>query len=215
MNFAPSPTQALVLWRLLFTGEQPPQSRLRPALSHKDRRALVAAGLLEAERRGRVTHLVPSDQAWDWALAHLDAPLPRSVHAGPVLQCVLAKLQTLMRAYDIPLAEVVGGARPGAAPRRRPHATGPAASAELIPLVRVACLRLSGGRTNARVRLTALRAALLHVGRTALDDALLAMERGGDVVLMTLDNPAERKPADERAALHVAGETRHLVYLAR
>ncbi len=44
------------------------------------------------------------------------------------------------------------------------------------------------------------------------DQALLAMQQQGKVVLMGLDNPLERTPEVEAAAVHIAGRARYLVY---
>jgi hypothetical protein len=39
------------------------------------------------------------------------------------------------------------------------------------------------------------------------------MQRSGRIVLYKLDNPAEISAEDEAAALFIAGEPRHIVYL--
>jgi len=42
---------------------------------------------------------------------------------------------------------------------------------------------------------------------------LLAMQTAGQVVLYKLDNNAEISADDERAALYIEGQPRHVVYL--
>jgi hypothetical protein len=49
--------------------------------------------------------------------------------------------------------------------------------------------------------------------RAQLDAALTSMQRTGQLVLFRIENPAELTAADESAALYIAGNPRHLVYL--
>jgi len=90
------------------------------------------------------------------------------------------------------------------------HATPPKAPVE--DQVRKVCLDLAHGIPKQRVRLTDLRTRI-PVPREQLDAALTAMQRAGRLVLFKIENPAELTPADESAALYIAGNPRHLVYL--
>ena len=54
----PDPKQALVLFSLLFTGDEPMVSKLRPHLEVEERTSLAGAGLISLVRRGRATHIV-------------------------------------------------------------------------------------------------------------------------------------------------------------
>lgn len=78
-------------------------------------------------------------------------------------------------------------------------------------LIREAYLEATNGAVKQRVLLKDLRPRV-GVQRDDFDQALLSMQRQSKVVLMGLDNPLERTPEVEAAALHIAGNPRHLVY---
>jgi hypothetical protein len=77
--------------------------------------------------------------------------------------------------------------------------------------IREAYLRETRGAVKERVLLKDLRPKV-GVQSEDFDQALLAMQQQGKVVLMGLDNPVERTPEVEAAALHIAGHPRYLVY---
>jgi hypothetical protein len=77
--------------------------------------------------------------------------------------------------------------------------------------IRQAYLNATNGAVKERVLLKDLRPRV-GVQREDFDQALLSMQRQSRVVLMGLDNPMERTPEVEAAALHIAGHPRHLVY---
>ena len=87
-------------------------------------------------------------------------------------------------------------------------------SSDVESRFRSACLSISGGRINTRVRLADLRAALPDVTRDDLDKAILAMGDRGALVLYPIENPRELTYRDREAAILVGGEASHLVYLA-
>jgi hypothetical protein len=76
-----------------------------------------------------------------------------------------------------------------------------------------ACLKLTQGARQTRVRLHDLRGRLSDVARDDLDGALLALQREKKVVLYREDNSAALRPEDHEAALFVGHEPRHLVLL--
>jgi hypothetical protein len=81
--------QTLILWALLAkTGGASFQKNIRPEVKKSDREALVKAGLITSEKRGRPGFwLEITDKGWAWAADHLDADLPkRSVAGTAVLQ---------------------------------------------------------------------------------------------------------------------------------
>jgi hypothetical protein len=78
--------------------------------------------------------------------------------------------------------------------------------------IRAACLALANGQIKKRVRLSELRRTL-STNRETLDSMLVAMQTKGRLVLYRMDNSAEVTRDDEQAALFIAGEPRHLVYL--
>ena len=77
--------------------------------------------------------------------------------------------------------------------------------------IREAYLRETHGAVKERVLLSDLRPKV-GVQSEDFDQALLAMQQQGKVVLMGLDNPMERTPDVEAAAIHIAGRPRYLVY---
>jgi hypothetical protein len=188
------------------------QSKIRPDLPAADRVALIAAGLLQTERRGRATHVLATDAAWAWANAHLGVALAPSSAASPILRGVLAQLGPFLTQRGLVLADLMLSAD-SAVPT--PESSTP----QLRPLAKVqrrvcdAVLGLGGGRSKQRVRLAQLRVCLPEVSRPELDAALLELQSGRHLVLYRLDNPAELRPADHEAALLVGGNPRHLVYM--
>jgi len=80
--------------------------------------------------------------------------------------------------------------------------------------LRRAYLQQTGGEVRTRVLLSDLRSKL-GATREDFDHVLLGMQRKGKVVLMGLDNPADRTTAVEAGALHIAGRPRHLVYFQK
>ncbi len=67
---------------------------------------------------------------------------------------------------------------------------------------------------SGRIRLTALRNELDgEVSREMQDKALIALQNDGIIVLYKDDNTYALKAADKKAAVIVAGNERHLVYL--
>ena len=91
----------------------------------------------------------------------------------------------------------------------------PGAAPQLPEKIREAYLDASGGRTGVRVRLAEIFRRLPGVSREVLAEEMAAMQREGrfGLVLWPLDDPREISPADQRAAVHVAGVPRHIVYL--
>jgi hypothetical protein len=77
--------------------------------------------------------------------------------------------------------------------------------------IREAYLRETRGAVKERVLLKDLRSKI-GVQSQDFDQTLLAMQQQGKVVLMGLDNPLERTPDVEAAAIHIAGSPRYLVY---
>lgn len=235
MSYQPNPRQALCIFGMLFgrteDEREPMQSKVKPELKPKDRRPLVEAGLLEAQKRGNATHLVPTDAAWAWAGAHLDAPLMESKQASRVLHNVLGLLRTFLEQREAALADLALAA---AQPDERSTGTDAATSRTALPAgnealragvnaegsgqplperIRQTLWELAGGRTKARVRLAELRERLGGVPRQELDSLLLEMQDNGRLVLYPLDNPVELTAADRGAALLVGQNPRHLVYL--
>ncbi len=213
----PNPKQALVLFALLFTGDEPMATKLKPRLSAKERKPLEKAGLIVLERRGRATHVVLTDAAWDWAGKNLDVPISAQARANETLAAVFVHLKAFLDGRGIQLAEIaragVGRANKASVPGKLDSKTRANHPTEVVARVREICLRAAGGRSAVRVRLAQVREALPDVTRAELDRTLLAMHRSGAAVFFPLDNPQDRYPADESGALRIAGTPHHVLYL--
>lgn len=205
MNFQPNPKQALCLLGMLFgqteTEREPMQSKIKPELRPKERKLLLDAGLLEAQRRGAATHLIATDGAWEWASAHLDTELSASKVAAPILRNVLRQVGKFLAQRDLALADLMLDEAASPPPR------------DVHDRIRQAIWDIAGGSAKKRVRLAELRDRLGEVPRNRLDSSLLEMQDAGRVVLYRLDNPLELTAADHQAALVIGENPRHLVYL--
>jgi hypothetical protein len=203
MSFTPSPLQTLVLFRLLFTGEEPKQSDVKQ-LTPRTRKQLVDAGFIELEKRGRAQHILLTDRAWAWASEHLDAPISRQARTTEAFEALLLRLKQFLQTRQIPLAGFMSDAAPDQG-----------TAGGLSNRIREAAFTLSGGKPNVRVRLTDLRRQLADVSREDLDRALLLLQKSGRLVLMHLDDPHERTPEDDQAAIDLLGFKRHILYMER
>lgn len=194
----PTRTQTLILWAILAARDGGlMQKDVRPAVTKPDRDALVKAGLLAAEKRGRGLWLEATEKGWTWAGENLDAALPERTTAGAaVLQAWLIRLKAFLAAENLALADVL-------APR--------VAAFDL----RAAYLGLTGGRFDQPVRLADLRAALANVDRAALDAALTAAHGRDGLFLSASDNPPELTADDRQAALDYKGERMIFLRMAR
>jgi hypothetical protein len=126
----PNPKQALALFCLVFTDQEPMVSELKPRLSPKEREPLEKAGLIEIDRRGRANHMVLTEAAWDWAGKNLDVPISDTARANETLVAVLRRLKAFLDSRGIALGEMVreGRSRAGEATsvREKPASKKPA-----------------------------------------------------------------------------------------
>ena len=215
MTFEPSPKQALVLWSLVVAvpGEEPSRSTLKPKLNAIERRQLLDADLIEEDKRGRAVHLLLADKGWEWAEQQNLIKLCLSPNATPVLEKLIQALVRFLARNDVRLAEVIATIRP---PQQ--HTTSPlqAGSPPIIEdQIRAACLSLTGGEYERRVRLADLRRALSGLSRDELDEVLLQMDQLRDIQLMMLEQPSDVTPEDREAAIFLAGHPLHILYLLR
>jgi len=195
------PMQQLILWRLLISGEQPMQSVFDP----KHRNALVTAGLIRLEKRGRAKHVILEDKAWDWVAEQMQSgdfavELPqRATTAIPVFESLLVKLGGYLRSHDIPLHEFLATQ---------------VKEASLDDQIRQVCETIASNSTDFRVRLAQLRAQLSKIPRNTLDNALIAMQQAEKILLRPVEDPQEISEADEAAAIDMGGgDKRYFVLL--
>ena len=212
--------QTLMLWALLAHGGEAFGNEIKPEAAKPEREALLKAGLISVEKRKRAYWLSATDRGWRWAEDHLSDTLPDRSYAGTfILAGWLRHLQAFMRATDTPLAEILvpkatdsGGPAKENAPGA---ANAPTDHGSLRERIRAAYLALTGGSFNKRALLADIRRRLSDVGRDALDNALVLMQRQGDATLMQLDNRPDITQADREAAIQIGQEPRHILWISR
>jgi hypothetical protein len=214
-----SPTQSLVLFKLLFTNETPLQSQIQPKLSPKQREELVSLGLIRLEpatgRRGKRVTL--TDKAWSWASESLECKLIVSQSATAVLEAVLRRLSGFLHTRSLNLADFFDASDRVESPAP-PQPTKPDTSAPSVSVqeqIRRAYLALSEGRFNEMIRLADLKQALPNIPSQVVDEELLSMQRRGDVSLQTIESMQQTTEADRRAAITILGEDRNILYLEK
>jgi len=197
---------------------EPQQSKV--GLEKAPRDELESFGLLRKEKRrvGRsnsnALHLILTEQAWEWAAQNLGTDLMKKKNpAARVLEAVLRRLDSVVGTDGAALERFALGPASSAVaevPAAPVEAT--STQQELEDRIRSVYLALTNGALKRRVLLKDLRARVA-ASRQDLDQALKAMQAQRKLVLMGLDNPQERTQGDDDAALYIAGNPRHLVYL--
>lgn len=206
------PLELLFLWRLAAAGGGDWLKDVKPDPGAPARKRLEASGLIAQVKqkpsggRAQALHVSLADDGWAWLGSHLDADLATKSTAGvEVLRLLLARLKTFLDRKNLSLGDFVAA---GTAPAEEPAIGDPK------DRVTTAYYALSAGRSNARVRIADLRAALATIPRPVLDGALLDLATTGEASLYRLDNPAEIRREDREAVLRTpSGEERHIVYL--
>lgn len=201
--------QTLILWALLAKGGACFRKDVKPLVAKADREALVSAGLLTSENRGRQGFwLEITDSGWAWAAGHLDAGLPQRSTAGTViLQGWLIKLKAYLEAKGLALADLL-------APQQSPKPE-PASYPVVRERIRKAYLEVTGNRFNARALLRDVRDRLSIIDRATQDEALKRMQLEQEAALYQLDNRAEITDADRAAAIDIGQEPRHILWIER
>ncbi len=205
-----SPLLVLLMWNLLFTGDEPMVSKAKPGVDKKKLAPLLEVGLVVLEKRGRANHIVLTDRAWQWAEENLDAPFSNSTNVTIALRGLLPRLKHYLKQSGTPLAELLGAL--DAAEEARPDFPAPG-QLSIDDAIRDAYLALSGGQWETRVRLAPLREQLASFPKEAQDQALLQMQSSGRLVLYRLDDPQDTFDGDRAAALYIGSDPRHLVYM--
>lgn len=197
------------LLELVFAGEV---SLSDSSLKKDVRDGLAKQGLLLLEKRGRGTAMVATDATWKWVAENLGFRLART-QPRRALAAVMLRLREFLAASDLPLSAFVRPAAPAALAAIGAPAAPPPASEPLEAQIRRVYLARSGGALHVRVRLADLRADLPAVDRAELDAQILSLQREERAALFPLDNPRERGPEDERAAIDLSGVKQHVLYL--
>jgi hypothetical protein len=211
--------QALILWALLTRDNAGAfQKELKPETDRADREALEEQGLIRWWKVGQKIWIEVTDKGWAWAGENLSAPLPKSKAGAEVLQAWLSKLQVFLVRRGLVLADVLAPRTSSPVSEVASHDKKQAINGDgssLRERIRSAYLETTGGRFNTRALLKDIRARLVDVDRTKLDEALQIMQRQDDAVLYPLDNRAEITDADRAAAISFAGEPRHILWIER
>ncbi|MBI9091861.1 MAG: hypothetical protein JEZ12_21830 [Desulfobacterium sp.] len=205
MAFNPDVTQKHVLFSLLFTGDEPTMSNTTPKMNPKKRKALVDAGMIQLEKRGRASHVLLTDKAWAWAFEALDQELSGRFKLNPkALEGLLRRLKTYMVKNGVVLAELLESDQ-GVLPE----------PANIEVRVRSVYHEIAGSQWNVRVRIADLRGALPDVGHDELSAVLRRMQLSDDfnLVLYPYDDPREIRPEDSAAAVEIAGQEKHILYM--
>jgi hypothetical protein len=212
--------QTLILWALLAkSGGASFQKDIRPEVKKTDREALVRAGLIVTEKKGRPgLWLEISDKGWRWAADNLDADLPKRSTAGSViLQAWLTQLKAFMETRGFALADILG--LPSATPPTQPvPELPPRVSPDYDTLrgrIRKAYLELSSDRLNTRVLLKDIRETLRDIDRVTLDEALKRMHLEEGTTLSGLNNPQEVTQAIRDAGLSFKGESMYVLWITK
>lgn len=209
MSFQPKPTESLILWDLLFTGEEPAMSKAKPDLEPTKRKKLIEEGLIELQKRGRAHHILLTDKAWNCALEDFRVEGTKSPYAATALQHLLDKVRNYLESNDISLSEFFGSTNESAMDIDSTVFI----EKDLEEEIRKAYSKASGSTYKVRVRLSMLHQYLDDLPRPDIDKTLIEMQRLGKITLMPLDNPQEIHPEDEQAAVDLGGAKRHILYM--
>lgn len=219
MSFEPDPLQQLLLWRLAVspTGGEFLQD-IKPTIDLHRRKPLIREGLIEEDKRKSpqtnrsLKHLELTDKGWAWCQSHLGEEIKSpSRHSRVILERLLALMRDYLENQDqtVSLGQFIQQARS----QSTHHPSRDGNGKEVEESIRRACLDLTDGRDNVRVRLAQLRSRLDSVPKAMLDEKLLEMERAGQLSLYRLDNPQEIMPEDRAAVLTTpSGHERHVLY---
>jgi hypothetical protein len=232
MNDGPSPACTLYLWKLLIQDGEFWKDNKLTTVQKQQRHELQHAGFIAIDKRtpkGGAKRLVPcmfvslTDKGWKWLSENIDSPISPQARSGTIFQAFLGKLRMFLESSRLPLVDFMNPVPESSiaddlqsqfdpSPGLTDHCRQVGGNIEAR--IREGYLRASHGRTKVRVRLADLRSELADVPRSQLDAELLAMERNHSVVLDPLDDPQERRPDDEAAALNNSfGAPRHVVYM--
>lgn len=200
---------------------------------------LEKAKLLESKKVGTSSYVSLTDEGWRWAAENLASPLSQSKNATRILEGALHHLRPFLEKHRATLAELAPELpaaepqAPSAAPKktakpkkqgaaqtktsaakaRKPAPSGNAKSAgDLAGRVIAAALEIGGGPKH-RVRLADVRSKLADVPREQIDHVLMELQGQERLVLYRIDDPSDVRPEDKRAALMIAGNPRHILYL--
>lgn len=175
-------------------------------LSAKSRDKLLGNELIEVEKVGRGMVLDLTDKGWARGSQEFGAPAPSqaSRSGGKTLYTLLRAMRRYFDRVGIEPNEVflpatADTAQDGADPEN---------------LVRDSYHRLAS-EPRAWVSLTRLRESLQTMDRSVLDAALSSLFRAQEINLIPEANQATLTETDRTAALHIGGQSRHMMKIDR
>ncbi|MDJ0361808.1 hypothetical protein [Rhodococcus sp. H29-C3] len=177
-------------------------------LSAKSREKLLGAELIGVEKVGRGIVVDLTDTGWARGSQEFGAPTPSqaSRSGGKTLYTLLRAMRRYFDRVGIEPNEVF---LPATAGTTQKHA-----SIDPESLVRNSYRHLAS-EPRAWVSLTRLRGALPTLDRSALDAALTSLYRAQEINLIPEANQATLTEDDRTAALHIGGQSRHMMKIDR
>ncbi|ORI23246.1 hypothetical protein BJI47_08750 [Rhodococcus sp. 1168] len=175
-------------------------------LSAKSRDKLLGAELIGVEKVGRGIVVDLTDKGWARGSQEFGAPAPSqaSRSGGKTLYTLLRAMRRYFDRVGIEPNEVFLPATADTAQK----------GADPENLVRDSYHRLASD-PRAWVSLTRLREALRTMDRSVLDAALSSLYRAQEINLIPEANQATLTDADRTAALHIGGQSRHMMKIDR
>lgn len=215
------PISILYLWLLVTRGGESLLKDITPEFKAENRRPLVAAGLLREE--GRPIRLTVTDAGWHHLATHVDAPLNTRSAAGiAVTQGLLGAMHRVMERDGYSLAELFSPPSPALPastptpaepePATQTGDTGDADDDTGLVWNRLAEKWDALQDADRGLRLEAVRPVFPDLSRERLDQALLALQRAGKIVVYPYDDGERITPAVREAALTVNGRALHVLY---
>ena len=218
-----TPKQTLLMWCLVGCHGEALQRSIVPRVEAKDRKVLVARGLISEGKHGQSIVLRAEDKGWRWASEHLRDELPPNFR---VLQQWLGKVYNFLAQIDRPLADFIGPpteALPLLAPKKprpsgkrkpSPKKPTPLSPGELRRRIEGAYLAITNGRKAESVPLSKLRAQLAELDRKSVDEGLMRILQGDDKARLGQISDPKALTLDERdAAFNPGGEPYHLLWI--
>lgn len=216
-----SEKQALVIWSLLITGEQPKISEIKPKMTIAQCKPLEEAGLIRLEGK-RPTYIVLEDKAWDWAIGNFESKFPPRSQSIHILQALLTKLGHYIDTRQVSLAEVLTASEPTDIVDENTSKVINSADLnslstdDLSEKVRQAYFSIPDGNDGFRVRLHELREHLPGLSKQQTNEAFLAMQEQGEISLLAAEDLQELDADDESAAIDMGGgDKRYFAYMKR
>ncbi len=193
-------------------GEVSKVGDLKPKLDANLRNELAGKNLLAVGKKAGSLHITLQDAGWRWVMEHLTEELPDKEQVSGILMRVLSRISTFLKANSIDVQDLIQATCIG-------QGTQKAVVSELSPkqaLLRLA-LDFGGGNITEQIRLRDIRPRMEELGytRTAVDQAILNLQRDGTLSVIPIDLPTDLDNRDHAAAIDIGGVPRHALIVRR